>query len=109
MKSTEITDLALQVRALSTFSSSIETILISRGNEPDLPFSSLPSLNKKIWGLQKGLTVLAGRTSQGKSSIAMQWAFDIASSKKPVVFLSLEMSVEALTERLFCNIMQVDN
>lgn len=83
--------------------------LEARGDTPDLPISSLPEFNTKIWGLKKGLTIIGGRTSQGKSSLALQMAYDLADQQKEVVFLSLEMTTESLIERLFCNVEQVDN
>lgn len=82
----------------------------ARGNDPDLPLATMPILSKKLWGLQKGrLTVIGARTSQGKSSFVGQVAYDLASQGKEVLFLSLEMSKEEMVERLFCNLMQVDN
>ena len=83
--------------------------LEERGEEPKLPISSLPDFNKKIWGLKVGLTTIGARTSQGKSSIALQFAHDLASKGNEVLFLSLEMTVENMIERLFCNIKMVDN
>ena len=87
----------------------VKTELEARGNEPELSISSLPYFNRQIWGLKKGLTILAGRTSMGKSALALQMAYDLADQQKEVLFLSLEMTVESLIERLFCNRMEVDN
>jgi replicative DNA helicase len=71
---------------------------------------SLPELNRKIWGLRpRALTTIGARTSNGKSSLALQFAFDLADQNIPVLFLSLEMTVESLIERLFCNVMKIDN
>jgi replicative DNA helicase len=39
----------------------------------------------------------------------MQIAYDLSSQKIPVWFLSLEMDVHSLLERLFCHVMSVDN
>lgn len=83
--------------------------LMTRGNRPALSLDSLPDLNDKIWGLRKGLTVVGGRTSQGKSSLALQMAYDLADQNNEVLFLSLEMSVESLMERLYCNTQKVAN
>jgi len=88
---------------------SVKAELEARGDTPDLAITSLPDFNDKIWGLKKGLTIIGGRTSQGKSSLALQMAYDLADQKKDVVFLSLEMTTESLIERLFCNIERVDN
>jgi replicative DNA helicase len=84
--------------------------LEARADKPELSISSLPDLNFKIWGLKpKGLTIIGGRTSQGKSSLALQMAYDLADQGNEVVFLSLEMTVESLLERLFCNLLHIDN
>lgn len=83
--------------------------LEARGDKPDLPITSLPEFNRKVWGLKKGLTIIGGRTSQGKSSLSLQMAYDLANQQKEVLFLSLEMTTENLIERLFCNIERVDN
>lgn len=87
----------------------VKAELEARGDTPKLPISSLPDFNYKIWGLKCGLTILGGRTSQGKSSLALQMAYDLADQQKETLFLSLEMTTESLIERLFCNIQQVDN
>jgi len=80
-----------------------------RGNFPKFSLETLPHLNRKIWGLKPGLTIIGGRVSQGKTSFALQIAYDLASQGHLVLFLSLEMTVEALMERLFCNVMEIDN
>ncbi len=53
--------------------------------------------------------MLGGRPSQGKSAIALQIAYDVAKQGFNVYFFSLEMSEEALIERLFCNLAMVEN
>ena len=84
--------------------------LLKRSEEPELGFTSLPGFNQRIWGLRPGgITVLGGRTSIGKSALALQFAFDLADQGREVVFLSLEMTAESLAERLFCNLCQLDN
>lgn len=87
----------------------VETELKSRGDIPELSLNTLPTFNRKIWGLKTGLTILGARTSMGKSALALQLAFDLAFQRKEVLFLSLEMNVESMVERLFCNVMEVDN
>ena len=63
-----------------------------------------------LYGLHRGeFIVLGGRTSQAKSTLALQMAFDVAMQGFQVYFFSLEMSEEALIERLFCNVCKVDN
>jgi len=45
----------------------------------------------------------------GKSALALQMAIDLSLQNKRVLFLSLEMTVESMVERLFCNQYDVDN
>ena len=101
--------LILEVKPVAEFLDGVETELLSRADEPPLSLRSLPIFNKKIWGLKYGLTILGARTSMGKSALALQMALDLALQSKKVLFLSLEMTLEAMTERLFCNKKEVDN
>lgn len=83
---------------------------MQQGDKPELPLTSLSYLNDKLWGLRrKELVVIGGRTSQGKSSLALQIAWDLAIQNYPVHLLSLEMTNKALMKRLFCQQMQVPN
>lgn len=85
-------------------------ILMARGVTPELPVKTLGDLNRRIWGIhRKKLTVIAARTSNGKSALAIQLAADLASQGKRVLFLSLEMYEQDVIERLFCQMMRVDN
>lgn len=75
-----------------------------------MPIAMIPSLNKMIWGIKRReLTIVAGRTSMGKSAFMNQLAWDLANGGKKVLYLSLEMDVPSLQERLFCNICEVNN
>ena len=54
-------------------------------------------------GIQrKCLTVIGARTSEGKSTLAVQIAYDLAVQGKTVLFLSLETTIEKIGARLFC-------
>ena len=98
------------VRPIKAILSDIHNDLLTRGGNPKLPITSLPGLNHIIWGLKNGsITIIGARTSQGKSSLAVQMAYDLANQNIPVLFLSLEMTAEDLVERLFCQVCQVDN
>ena len=98
------------VKPIREWLSDIETDFTERTGTPRLPITSLPELNRKIWGLKEGgITIVGARTSQGKSSFAMQCAWDLADSNIPVLFLSLEMDEKSLIERLFCHVAKVDN
>lgn len=60
------------------------------------------SLDRKTEGLQKGeLFVIGARPSQGKSAIALNIASNIVFvERKPVLFVSLEMSAYSLARRM---------
>lgn len=81
----------------------LRQMLEARGHHPELPISSMPDLNRKIWGLHKRKLLLIGaRTSNGKSMFAINLAHDLACQGKRVLFLSLEMPKEKVLERMFC-------
>lgn len=87
-----------------------QKILESRAETPKIQITTLPELNNKLWGLHtKKLTIIGARTSQGKSALALQLAWDVARQKIPTMFLSLEMYEEDVIERLFCVAKKVDN
>ena len=68
-----------------------------------MPLKTLPELSEFVWGIQrKCLTIIGARTSEGKSTLAMQIAYDLAIQEKTVLFLSLETTVEKMGARLFC-------
>lgn len=82
----------------------------SRSNSPELPILSLPSLNDMVWGVRKRkLTVIGARTSQGKSSFAVQLCYDLALQDKKVVFFSLEMENLECAERLLAHTLEIPN
>lgn len=60
------------------------------------------------YGLHTGdLVIVAGRTSQGKSSLATTLARNIAADRIPVVFYSLEMGSKQLAARIMSRDMEV--
>lgn len=84
--------------------------LSNRGAGPELPLYTLPALNLKMGGIRKRkLTVIGGRTSQGKSSFAMQVCYDLAQQCKNVLFLSLEMENQEAAERLLSHDCKIHN
>jgi replicative DNA helicase len=62
------------------------------------------ALDERTSGLQKGdLIIVAGRPSMGKTSLALNIAVNASlRGKTPVALFSLEMSTEALVQRLIC-------
>lgn len=80
-----------------------------RTSKPQYP-TGLDRVDEIIHGIPKGkVTIIGGRTSEAKTSFALQAAFNIAEVGKTICYITLEDDVGQLTERLFCNIMSVDN
>lgn len=78
-----------------------------RTGKPEIE-TGIPMLDSEMYGLTKShLFVLAARTGQGKTSLAIQIAWNVAKQKKSVAFISLEMTKEAILERMFCNAKEV--
>ena len=66
--------------------------------------TGLADLDKKLGGLHPtDLVILAGRPSMGKTGLATNIAFSAAKTGKSVLFDSLEMSREQLTQRIVCS------
>jgi replicative DNA helicase len=67
-------------------------------------------LNDRLWGIKRReMTIISARPSHGKTAMMNQVAWDMASQGHKVLFLSLEMNVNALQERLFCHVESVNN
>jgi len=66
--------------------------------------TNFKDLDNKLAGLQRSnLIILAARPSMGKTSLALDFARNIATkSKIPVGIFSLEMSKEELVDRMLC-------
>jgi replicative DNA helicase len=67
-------------------------------------------LDEKTSGFQKSdLIIIAARPSMGKTSFAMNIAENVAiEDRKTVAVFSLEMSKEALLQRMLCSVARVD-
>lgn len=67
--------------------------------------TGIQSLDRRTNGLHpKEVTVLAGRTGQGKSALAMNIAQHVAATHGPVLFFSLEMDTSDLQKRMLSSI-----
>lgn len=97
------------LKTIRSWSSGVKSELLSRKDRPEIPITSLPNLNYKLWGLIKGLTVVASRTSQGKSSWVTQVCYDTAKYGIPTLLLSLEDDVPTIIEKIFCQQKFIDN
>ena len=69
---------------------------------PGLP-TGIPALDKMLGGLNPGLYLLAARPSMGKTAIALQIASSVAAARHPVMFFTLEMSPQQITQRIVCS------
>lgn len=88
----------------------IKDSLINRPKEPELP-TGIDSLDDICWGLhRREVTVIAGRPSHGKSMVATQIAWHLATKKnKKVTIFSLEMTKESLVERIVVMNCEIDS
>jgi replicative DNA helicase len=74
-----------------------------RSGTPQMP-TGMEDLDNIIWGVhRKELLIIAARPSQGKTSLSVQIAWNLAKAGKKVLFVSLEMSSHAVLERILCN------
>lgn len=61
------------------------------------------SLDEILGGLKPGqLVVVGGRPKQGKSTLMLQMAYEVANTKRATGYLSLEMDAKELILRLIC-------
>ena len=68
--------------------------------EEEKLYLGIPWIDKKTGGLHHSeLTILAARTSVGKTALSNQFAYKIAQKGNAVAIFNLEMSSEQLTER----------
>jgi replicative DNA helicase len=84
--------------------------LLQRGRRITGLETHYPDLDEKTSGLQKSdLIIIAGRPSMGKTSFAMNIAENVSiEDAKTVAVFSLEMSKEALLQRMLCSVARVD-
>src|SRR5437762_2190423 len=84
--------------------------LLQRGRRITGLETHYPDLDEKTSGFQKSdLIIIAGRPSMGKTSFAMNIAENAAiQDAKTVAVFSLEMSKEALLQRMLCSVARVD-
>lgn len=73
-----------------------------RTSEPKYPIG-IEEIDDLIWGLhRKELLIIGARPSNGKTSLALFIAWQIAKQNSAVIFDSLEMSKESIVERILC-------
>ncbi len=87
----------------------VERKYTNQKDETIIP-TGFKSLDEMIEGFCKSeLIFLAGNTGSGKTTLALNLAFNAAKNKKKVLFFSLEMKEAEILERLVKNIADVDN
>ena len=70
--------------------------------------SGYSKLDTYIYGFQPGnFAILAARPSKGKTSFALNVALNVALLGHPVLFISLEMPVRDLVNRLLANVSEI--
>lgn len=66
-------------------------------------------LDRMTLGLTPGVTLLAARPSQGKSSLAINIACNVAKQGKSVYYLSIESTAEQVVQRILASESRVDS
>jgi replicative DNA helicase len=96
-------EISYTVRTARSVMKDLVSDIKSRKQEPELS-TGIPSLDQLVWGIHKSeVQVVAARTSQGKSSMVLQWAIHLALQGKKVLFVSLEMTNMQVMERILCS------
>lgn len=81
----------------------------ARGIQPEYPIG-ISGIDEITRGFPKGkVSVIASRSSEGKTSFAIQSAVHLANMGKNVAFISLEDDRETLVEKIACNLFDIDN
>ena len=89
--------------------SGLEVELSTRGDVPEVGLNMLHRFSRIIWGFPKGLTIIAGRPSNYKTSLVTAFALDFALQGIPTLFMSLEDTEIGIMEKMFCNWAGVSN
>lgn len=83
--------------------------LDARTGRPQFP-TGISAIDEATYGVNRShLMVIAGRPGEGKTSLCLQIAYNLAAKHKRVAYFSLEMTKEQMIERLFCNIENVSS
>ena len=99
----------VELDTLATIFENLNKDIVKRTNIPSIS-TGIPPLDALIWGVhRRELMAIGARPSEGKSSLAMFMAYQMACQGKTVVFISLEMTREQLLERMFCHVCDIDS
>lgn len=87
---------------IKTQTEKLEKYLQSIAHGAEFQLDYLNNINRLIGGFErKKMVVIGSRPSEGKSTFALQMAYEL-SVKHKVLYLSLEMTVEEAMFRVFC-------
>jgi len=102
MQSQVLKDSKINFHLTTELFKELETDVLARTGKCAMP-TGIPQLDNLIWGVhKKELLVIAARPSHGKSSLALNIAWNLARVGKRCAFLSLEMGRHSVVERLTC-------
>lgn len=80
------------------------------GNDGSIVLTGFPSIDAMTGGLRNRMYILGARPGQGKSSLGLNIASNVAFTQKiPALFVSIEMDNEELGERLLADLASVDS
>jgi replicative DNA helicase len=97
------------IENLSNIFERSKNIIRGRTEKPEFPFG-IAKLDEFTCGIKRGkLTLIASRTSEGKTGLSTQLAVNLANSGKTVCLISLEDDKEQIAEKIFCNQRRVNN
>ena len=97
------------IKPLSALFEGLKADFKTRIGKPGLP-TGIDELDAVLWGVHRQQVLcIASRPSEGKTTLGMQLAWNLADTGKSVYFISLEMSRHQLVERLLCNLMSIRN
>lgn len=102
-------NISLDLTPLYEIWGNLKTDILNRGDKPKYP-TGLKALDDILWGLhKKELMTIGGRTSQGKTALAVFLTKALVDAGSRMIYFSLEMSKEQLLERFLCNLCRINN
>jgi replicative DNA helicase len=92
----------LEAKDIFEVADELKQSIEERSGKPNIP-TGIEPLDDLIWGVhRKELLIVASRPSQGKTSLTLNMAWNIAKSGCNVLYASLEMSAVSCLERILC-------
>lgn len=83
--------------------------ITDRDGKPEIK-TGLEVLDRGIYGLHRSqLTIIAARPGSGKTSFAVQLAYNLVLGGYKTAIISLEVSKEMMLEKMFCHAKRIDS